>query len=277
MGFSEKIKAKIRKLSHMQCCVCKAIGVEIHHIIPKEEGGNDAEENAAPLCPSCHETYGSNPSKRKFIREARDNWFEICERRYRLDERTLSDIKRIMETIALKGDIESLKSDLLSILIPEMQKLGQLLDKNETTSAEKSTEYAHLDNIIALLYRINYEQSGVEKKHVDFFFEFMFGDDLGDEGIEEIKQKFIFRFGIEGAKKLCAYSLLESGLNLDEGFTEPEIHRVVQASIIQMVAMLNHEDLIEGGQCFRSRICEDNCIRWQVVSDKENSDLSTHG
>ena len=70
MGFPEKLKAKIRKLSHMQCCVCKTIGVEIHHIIPKEEGGNDSEENAAPLCPSCHEIYGANPSKRKFIREA---------------------------------------------------------------------------------------------------------------------------------------------------------------------------------------------------------------
>jgi len=44
------------------------MGVEVHHIISQEEGGSDREENAAPLCPSCHETYGANPQKRKFIK-----------------------------------------------------------------------------------------------------------------------------------------------------------------------------------------------------------------
>ena len=36
----------------------------------------------APLCPSRHGTYGGNPEKRKFIREIRDDWYEICEGRY---------------------------------------------------------------------------------------------------------------------------------------------------------------------------------------------------
>jgi 5-methylcytosine-specific restriction endonuclease McrA len=54
------------------------MGVEVHHIIPQEEGGSDREENAAPLCLSCHETYGASSQKREFIREARDLWYEIC-------------------------------------------------------------------------------------------------------------------------------------------------------------------------------------------------------
>src|SRR5262249_22533251 len=35
----------------------------------------------APLCPSCHDTYGGNPDKRKWIREMRDFWWEFCEKK----------------------------------------------------------------------------------------------------------------------------------------------------------------------------------------------------
>src|SRR6266702_5833748 len=99
MAFSEAIKSKVRKKAHLSCCLCKAIGVEVHHIIPQEENGPDAEENAAPLCPSCHECYGANPQKRKFIREARDLWYDICERRYAADPKRLDEMQRLLENI----------------------------------------------------------------------------------------------------------------------------------------------------------------------------------
>ena len=77
MAFSEKIKKQARKLSNGICILCKKeIALEIHHIIPQEENGEDTLENAAPLCPNCHEIYGSNPTKRKLIRQERDNWYE---------------------------------------------------------------------------------------------------------------------------------------------------------------------------------------------------------
>lgn len=111
MAFSEPLKAKIRRKSHHQCCLCKAIGVEVHHIIPQEEGGPDTEENAAPLCPSCHETYGANPQKRKFLREARDLWYEICEKRYASDADRLARIEdRITSTISYE-DLDRFKEE----------------------------------------------------------------------------------------------------------------------------------------------------------------------
>ena len=93
MAFSEALKKQVRRRAHQRCCICHAIGVEIHHIVPQEQDGPDTEDNAAPLCPSCHDTYGANPVKRKFIREARDHWFEICDKRYASDDTGLSDIK----------------------------------------------------------------------------------------------------------------------------------------------------------------------------------------
>lgn len=81
MAFSEALKIEVRKKTHLCCCLCKSLGVEVHHIIPQSENGTDTEDNAAPLCPSCHEIYGLNLQKRKFIKEARDLWYEICKKK----------------------------------------------------------------------------------------------------------------------------------------------------------------------------------------------------
>ncbi|WP_043891123.1 HNH endonuclease [Paenibacillus sp. Aloe-11] len=81
MAFSEKIKLEAKRKACFRCVICHKSFVEIHHIIPQAEGGNDTIENAAPLCASCHDLFGGNPNKRKQIREMRDHWFELMERR----------------------------------------------------------------------------------------------------------------------------------------------------------------------------------------------------
>ena len=83
MGFPESLKVEIRKRANFRCCWCRrpsdSYTVEIHHIIPKSEGEDNTFDNAAPLCPNCHDTYGGNPQKRKQIRERRDDWYEKCD------------------------------------------------------------------------------------------------------------------------------------------------------------------------------------------------------
>jgi hypothetical protein len=117
MSFSEILKSKVRKKAHFSCCLCKAIGIEVHHIVPQEQGGPDTEDNAAPLCPSCHETYGANPEKRKFIREARDLWYEICEKRYAPDSSKLDDIKKALEKMVSYDDFQRFKEELKEELL----------------------------------------------------------------------------------------------------------------------------------------------------------------
>jgi len=113
MAFNEALKIKIKKKAHFTCCLCKAIGVEVHHIISKEEGGADTEDNAAPLCPSCHEVYGANPQKRKFIRDTRDFLHEICEKRYASDSDRFDEIKTLLEKTVSYDDLQDLKEELL--------------------------------------------------------------------------------------------------------------------------------------------------------------------
>jgi hypothetical protein len=108
MAFSEGLRVAIRKRAHLRCCLCHSIGVEVHHIVPQSEGGLDVDENAAPLCPSCHETYGANPQKRKFICEARDLWYEICATRFSINNDQLTVIATMLQNVATKDDIERL-------------------------------------------------------------------------------------------------------------------------------------------------------------------------
>jgi HNH endonuclease. len=82
MAFPENIKKIVKQKSCFRCVICHQPFVEIHHILPECEGGGDTEENAAPLCASCHDLYGGNPEKRKQIREMRNHWYELMERRY---------------------------------------------------------------------------------------------------------------------------------------------------------------------------------------------------
>lgn len=108
MAFSEALKLGIKKRAHFQCCLCHALGVEIHHIIPESESGPDTEDNAAPLCPTCHETYGANPEKRKFIREVRNFWYELCAKRFSSDAQQLHAISEVLKSVATKEDLNRL-------------------------------------------------------------------------------------------------------------------------------------------------------------------------
>ena len=58
--------------------------------------------------PSCHETYGANPLKRKFIREARDLWFGLCEKRYASDASQLTAMAEALGKLVTKDDLKRL-------------------------------------------------------------------------------------------------------------------------------------------------------------------------
>ncbi len=56
MGFKEKEAEQLLVDTGRRCCICGRLhGVQIHHIIPKEEGGTDDIDNAITLCPNCHD------------------------------------------------------------------------------------------------------------------------------------------------------------------------------------------------------------------------------
>lgn len=121
MAFLEALKVEVRKKAHLCCCLCKSLGVEVHHIIPQSEGGTDTEDNASPLCPSCHEIYGLNSQKRKFIKEARDLWYEICEKRYSSDADKIDELKTIVRNTVSREDFNKFKEEIFARFNHEFQ------------------------------------------------------------------------------------------------------------------------------------------------------------
>ena len=119
MPFSESDKEDVKQRAAFQCCRCRQIGVEVHHVIPTKDGGTDQIDNAAPLCPNCHAWFGDNPVKRKEIRQMRDWWYEQVEKMFpsqgiSLDkfeeiDRKLEDIRKGM------SDVSELKPILRSL------------------------------------------------------------------------------------------------------------------------------------------------------------------
>lgn len=77
MSFPEKIKTEALLKCKRYCCYCeeyKGRDIEVHHIVPKSDGGEDSFDNAIPLCFGCHSEIGSyNP------RHPKGNRFRVDE------------------------------------------------------------------------------------------------------------------------------------------------------------------------------------------------------
>ncbi len=82
MPFPEPIRQRVKERAAFTCCWCRnpMNKVEVHHIIPAAEGGPDTEDNAAPLCGTCHDLFGQNPGLRKEMISRRNDWYERCAR-----------------------------------------------------------------------------------------------------------------------------------------------------------------------------------------------------
>ena len=89
MPLPQDIVERLLVACHRQCCIChKPAGtkMEIHHIIPKSEGGEDTEENGIPLCFDCHAEVAAynpqHPKGRRYtpseLRKHKEQWFAIC-------------------------------------------------------------------------------------------------------------------------------------------------------------------------------------------------------
>jgi 5-methylcytosine-specific restriction endonuclease McrA len=141
MPFSENVKLQIRRMTGFQCCRCHVIGVDIHHIIPQAQGGSDDIDNAAPLCPNCHDWFGANPEKRKHIREMRDWWYEVIEQMYPTGGQ--SQFEKLDETLlkiqhAGKAELDELRKEL----IQEIRAVRTIQDQ-----AEESLKYVAVTDI----------------------------------------------------------------------------------------------------------------------------------
>ncbi|MDE0405884.1 MAG: HNH endonuclease [Nitrospira sp.] len=88
MAFSKEVKQKSLVRAARHCCVChryKGVNVEVHHIVPHSDGGNDHLDNAIALCFDCHANAGhyntNHPKGTAYspseLRKAREVWHDL--------------------------------------------------------------------------------------------------------------------------------------------------------------------------------------------------------
>lgn len=204
MAFTESLARDVRHRCHYQCCLCKGVGVEIHHVVPQSEGGSDAIENAAPLCPSCHETYGANPTKRKFIREARDFWNDLCAKRFAADSGALARLQVALEKLASKDDIEALKSTV-DQLASSFRAVPHTISLPLSKSAPGSKARLTIRDLLVFVHAKSSDRppSQIEMLCLRVLWP------LGKDGWRDIYKQFLQRFGERTMRHLAARALDE--------------------------------------------------------------------
>lgn len=120
MAFSDKVKTDMMVLCARHCCVChryRGLKIEVHHIIPKQQGGEDIIDNAIALCMDCHADAGhyfaGHPKGIKLspeeLHKQKIAWIEIVR------EHKINDSKDCLVELALKQP----KAVLVSKMIME--------------------------------------------------------------------------------------------------------------------------------------------------------------
>jgi hypothetical protein len=86
MGWPHEVSERALLYCGRHCCVCHkfcGVKIELHHIVPKSEGGEDTFDNCIPLCFDCHADVMAynpkHPKGRKYttseLKAHRDRWY----------------------------------------------------------------------------------------------------------------------------------------------------------------------------------------------------------
>lgn len=263
MPFADEQKTRIRRRADMRCCVCRAVGVEIHHIVPQAEGGGDDDENGAPLCPSCHEMLGENPTKRRFIREARNNWYEVCDGRFAAEGR----LERILEVASDRvttGDLAALRSDLL-------RDFSRMLQSSAPRPPKRT-----LGEIIQHLFDFSLASSRNGLPQAEFLRMFIWDGPIGDD-FDTIKSELINHFGTEITRHVCRYTLQFYDRDLTgEGFTDEDMEHLVNLVMMDALILLTHVDLVGRESGLEVGVSPEGRVMAWLASDASQATAKPH-
>lgn len=269
MPFSEALRKKIRKQCLNQCCICHHAGVEIHHVIPQQEGGPDVYDNAAPLCPTCHSTYGANPEKRKFIRESRDAWYEICEHKIGPSIRAFEKIMEKINNIPTFNDLENLYSEML----PNRNKCAVA---TKPSRLEDTLKFA---DILHAIYDSEWQNHGVTAPAVQILFiaAFDLKESIWDDESQELFNQCIDMYGKQTARELCGYALKHDGSGRTNGLKPEEILSAIKYIWVILMLLTRHYEIVSHEPAFAATTAPNGeFLLYTVEFDDEVPILITH-
>jgi hypothetical protein len=146
--FSEKTIEQARIAAGFKCCMCRVQPCfHTHHLDPL--AGNDFE-NAAPLCPTCHDRYGNDPSKQKFIRQSRDDWYRYNKETRPERQKELELNKEIFDKLEALEAKTVTKEELLHDLIPKIVDTLSSMEEDLTKYAKEGNFKKYIQSLSTL-------------------------------------------------------------------------------------------------------------------------------
>jgi hypothetical protein len=236
MAFSESLKYEVKRRAHLSCCVCKSTGIEVHHIVPKSEGGSDDIDNAAPLCPSCHEIYGANPQKRKFISEARNIWYDICQTRYSNESNRIVQLQNDLKLLVDKLNPSYLSENIANYLFQRLRESPFYIDNSNNVSSMS------LSDIIRFLFNQKEPDQENQIKNLDVTYALLYKT-TGEKTDSNEEYDFLKIFGEVISKKLTIFLIKLYNVNWIKGVTENDMEPVIRANFVSMIMLMHHKDL----------------------------------
>jgi hypothetical protein len=147
MSFPPKVAEQALLDCARHCCICHkfcGVKIELHHIKPASEGGEDTYENCIPLCLDCHVEVSSynpkHPKGKKYteseLRGHRDRWYEKVKKSHgatinpdyiELDREVFLQVREILPST---GAIQFVRSHPWGAAFPlgKMDQLYRFLD-----------------------------------------------------------------------------------------------------------------------------------------------------
>ncbi len=172
MAFSEKIKREVREKSNYQCILCGEKIVEVHHIQPQSQGGEDTFENAAALCSQCHTLYGNNPKMKEEILRKRD----IAYQKYEEIQKKIEEHKfiRMKKAEGMAKIPVQEKTSLIRCYISEKENFNQAAQKifNAIVSEEKENPNKKRELVVEIEGHRN-KEGGYDRDMFELQYEFL--------------------------------------------------------------------------------------------------------
>ena len=125
MSWNRPVKDEVLTKCGRHCCICHTfcgLKIEIHHIKPPPEGGDNTVENAIPLCFNCHADMKSydhkHPKGTKYseqeLRNHRERWYGLVSNNWGSGnqdrmEQDIDTFSFILTKIPIKGSIYYLR------------------------------------------------------------------------------------------------------------------------------------------------------------------------
>ncbi len=117
-SISMEIQRKVKVEAGHRCAIptCKQIPVELHHIVPQSQGGEDTFENLIVLCPNCHARVHKGEIDRKSVKIYKSNLSVLNDRYNAMGRRVLKKFapEPELEKIPFPTGFEILLEYLLS-------------------------------------------------------------------------------------------------------------------------------------------------------------------